>query len=193
MLALSKNFPYGLEVAMKKILNTTRIRRVLTHSFVAALIAKGGFLSTASAKEIVIDFKSKGITEEAISKRLREENVDKIPDYELLTKKFKEYTEVFSNPSKALVKDAKHNSLADVIESFIAVVPGGKALGKRDASSQNTCTLFTPQNTSQDASEPRETEIRFLTALAILETWEKNMNTQKVIKLQKQHLLLALS
>ena len=175
MLALSKNFPYGLNVAMKKILNITRIRRVLTHSFAAALIAKGGFLSTASAKEIVIDFKGKGITEAAISKRLREENEDKIHDYKRLTEKFNEYTKVFSDPLKASVKAAKHDSLADLIESFIAVVPGGKALKKRNAPSQNTCTLFKPQNIPQDASESwREMEIRFLTALAILETWEKN-------------------
>ena len=175
MLALSKNFPYGLNVAMKKILNITRIRRVLTHSFAAALIAKGGFLSTASAKEIVIDFKDKGITEAAISRRLREENEDKIPDYEQLTKKFKEYMKVFSNPWEASVEAAKDDSLAKLIKSFIAVVPGGKALEKPNAPSQNTCTLFTPQNTSQDESKSwREMEIRFLTALTILEVRKKN-------------------
>ena len=175
MLALSKNFPYGLNMAMKKILNTTRIRRVLTHSFAAALIAKGGFLSTASAKEIVIDFKGKGITEAAISERLREENEDKIPAYERLTEKFKEFTEVFSDPSAASINASKNDSLAKLIESFIAVVPGGKALKKRNAPSQNTCTLFKPQNPPQDASEPwHEMEIRFLTALAILEIWRKN-------------------
>ncbi|MBR1843554.1 MAG: hypothetical protein IJ793_01625 [Opitutales bacterium] len=175
MLALSKNFPYGLNVAMKKILNTTRIRRVLTHSFAAALIAKGGFLSTASAKEIVIDFKDKRITEAAITKRLQEENEDKIRAYKQLTKKFNECTEVFSDPCAASVEASKDDSLGKLIESFIAVVPGGKALEKRNAPSQNTCTLFKPQNILQDASEPwREMEIRFLTALAILEMWEKN-------------------
>jgi len=72
MLALSKNFPYGLNVAIKKILNTTKIRRVLTHSFAAALIAKGGFLSTASAKEIVIDFEDNEITQERLLAGLKE-------------------------------------------------------------------------------------------------------------------------
>ena len=162
-------------MTVRKILNTTRIRRVLTHSFAAALIAKGGFLSTASAKEIVIDFKNGKITEDAIWKRLNDENEDKIRAYQGLTEKFKESTEAFSDPFNASIDASRNDSVEKLIESFIAVVPGGKALKKRDAPSQNTCTLFKPQNIPQDESEPlREMEIRFLTALAILEMWGKN-------------------
>ena len=161
---------------MKKILNTPTVQQTLKCSFAIAVIAGKLSVPTASAEEIIIDFKGGKITEGTISKRLREENEKKIRVYEQLTKKFKQCTEDFQKPLQTLKKTSNNDSLEDLIESFVAVVPGGKALGKakRNMPSQNTCTLFPSQDTSRDAFEDwREMRIRFLSALSILETWIK--------------------
>ena len=108
-------------MTVRKILNTTRIRRVLTHSFAAALIAKGGFLSTASAKEIVIDFEGNEITQERLLEGLEKNELQYVNNCNTLAKTLEK---AIQNKELTITTDEAEDLRRDCLTPFHHLIVG---------------------------------------------------------------------
>ena len=108
-------------MTVRKILNTTRIRRVLTHSFAAALIAKGGFLSTASAKDIVIDFEGNEITQERLLEGLKKNELQYVNNCNTLAKTLEN---AIQNEELTITTDEAEDLRRDCLTPFHHLIVG---------------------------------------------------------------------